>query len=128
MRKLSVILLILCYFLVPAAAAQDSDCFDLILEKKSQQFEACYLSIQGDKKLRLSVKKQRLDLLDRLISLRKDKSQRAHLCEEQSVNFLSQYGIKNLVNPSEDMGNELKMFWAIFLDHCPEIKERFQSE
>lgn len=105
-------------------AAEGPDCFTAILDKRSQDYEFCYQLIDGDKQMRGSQKKQKLDLLDRLTVVQKNHED----CEDQSINFLSQYGIKNLERPAQDMNLELTKFWELFLGHCPKLKERFQSE
>lgn len=124
MFSVSRLFLVFALVLPQGQAFEEPECFQAILAKRSQDYESCYQLIENDQKMRVSQKKQKLDLLDRLIAVKKSSED----CEDQAINFLSQYGIKDLERPAQDMNPELAKFWEIYLGHCPKLKEKFQSE
>lgn len=124
MFSISRLFLVFALVLPQVQAFEEPECFQTILAKGPQDYESCYQLIDSDQKMRVSQKKQKLDLLDRLIAVQKN----SEACEEQSINFLSQYGIKNLERPAQDMNPELAKFWELYLGYCPKLKEKFQSE
>lgn len=106
----------------------EENCYQSILKQQQKNYLSCLDSVSKNEKMRVSQRKLQIDLLERLVRVSSETQEKKTLCQDEMIQFFSQYGIKNLLNPIKDMGPELLDFWKVFLVECPVLKEKSQSE